>query len=363
MEILTRSLKIFLVSNMILEQLLARFKAITRSESHLPSSSSIGKSRQGRVIQGFSRGTGAIKISLIAGCHADEPVGPLLLSKAVNYLDTLAPEDPMLTEYQWHIIPHANPDGRELNNRWWREKQEQADLLAYLKDRIRELPGDDMEFGFPRYSQDSGARVENRVIYDWWSNFATSFDLHVSLHGMGFSAGPWYLVEEAWKERIGFLKTECLRFVRQKGYRPHDVDRQGEKGFFRLGKGFCTRPDSKYMQQYFLKQGDEQTAALFWPSSMETMRAFGGDCFAIVSEMPLFLLPDVGIAIGPPDQAALAWKERIARWQTLLKTPETIREESQRLGLQAMNITDQMHFQWHFICSALEQIRITKTGC
>jgi hypothetical protein len=151
---------------------------------------------------------------------------------------------------------------------------------------------------------------------------------------------------------------ECLRFVEQNGYRPHDVDRQGEKGFFRLGKGFCTRPDSGYMRQYFLEQGDERTAAFFYPSSMETMRSFGSECLTIVSEMPLFLLPDVGLDIGPPDQAALRWNAHLARWQNMLDQPGTILEESQRLGLKAMPIRDQMRFQWHFICSALEQIQL-----
>ena len=343
---------------MIFSQLLEQFDRLAEASSELRSSSPIGKSREGREIHGFRFGSGAIKISLIAGCHADEPVGPQLLTKLVNRLHELPPDAPLLAEYQWYIVPHANPDGREINNRWWRNDQDRVNLLDYLRDRVRELPGDDVEFGFPRDSKDSGARAENKVIYDWWKSFDTSFHLHASLHGMGFAAGPWYLVEQAWQDKIDFLKTECLRFVHEQGYRPHDIERQGEKGFFRLGQGFCTRPDSQNIRKFFLKQGDEQTAALFYPSSMETMRSFGGDCFTIVSEMPLFLLPDVGINIGPPDNAADIWKERIARWQTLLDEPEKIQKEANQFGLQAMSIHDQMVFQWHFICSALEQIRI-----
>ncbi len=347
---------------MTFEQLLERFGAIVKTPSSLLPAGSIGTSRQGRDIHGFCVGSGAAKISLIGGCHADEPVGPKFLTKLVNYFHAIPPDDPILSDYQWYIIPHVNPDGRERNNTWWRDDQDQADLIAYLTYQVRELPGDDMEFGFPRHPEDPGARVENRTIYTWWTNFATSFDLHASLHSMSFAAGPWYLVEEAWKDTIDFLKAECLRFTGQKGYRPHDIERQGEKGFFRLGKGFCTRPDSRYMRKFFLEQGDEQTASLFFPSSMETMRSFGADCLTIVSEMPLFLLPDVGIDPGPPDNAALTWQKRIARWQTLLDTPEKILEESQRFGLKAMSITDQMHFQWHFICSALEQIRLNTTA-
>lgn len=343
---------------MTFEDLLERFEALITAASHLIPSHPIGTSREGREIHGFCIGSGPIKISLIAGCHADEPVGPHLLTKLVNLLYALAPEDPLLTEYQWYIVPHTNPDGREVNNRWWRSDQKEVDLVNYLRYRVRELPGEDIEFGFPRNAKDSGARRENHAIYKWWKQFNTSFDLHASLHGMGFAAGPWYLVEQAWEDRIDFLKSECLRFVRQHGYRPHDVEREGEKGFFRLGRGFCTRPDSHNMRKFFLAQRDEKTASLFFPSSMETIRSFGGDCLTIVSEMPLFLLPDAGINIGPPDTAAEAWKERIATWQTLLETPEIIREEAQGFDLQGMNIPDQMRFQWHFICSALEQIRI-----
>ncbi len=342
------------------EHLVAQFETILKAPSTLHLGNPIGKSRKGRDIHGFCLGSGEIKVSLIAGCHADEPVGPLLLNKFVNSLHVFQADDPILSKYQWYIIPDANPDGHEKNLRWWNAKSAQVDLCDYLRYRIRELPGDDVEFGFPRHADDSGARVENQVIYNWWRRFGISFDLHASLHGMGFAAGPWYLVESAWKDAIDFLKAECLRFVREKGYRPHDVERLGEKGFFRLAKGFCARPDSNNMRKFFLEQGDKETASLFFPSSMETMRSFGGDCLTIVSEMPLFLLPDVGINIGPPDKAAVVWQERIARWQTMQDRPENIEGEKREFGLQAMKISDQMRFQWHFICSALEQIRIQR---
>ena len=354
--------RLWLRSNMTFERLITQFEAIGKASSQLLYDNPIGKSREGRDIHGFHFGSGTLNISLIAGCHADEPVGPQFLTKLVNTLSTLYANDPLLTDYQWCIVPDANPDGHEKNLRWWKPESDLVDLCDYLRYRVRELPGEDVEFGFPRHAQDPGARVENQVIYRWWKDFGISFDLHASLHGMGFAAGPWYLVESAWKDSIDFLKRECLRFVLEKSYRPHDVERQGEKGFFRLGKGFCTRPDSENMRKYFLEQGDEDTASLFFPSSMETMRSFGGDCLTIVSEMPLFLLPDVGINIGPPDEAALHWKERIARWQTMLNQPEEIEAESRRFSLRAMNISDQMRFQWHFICSALEQIRQTRWG-
>ncbi len=120
---------------------------------------------------------------------------------------------------------------------------------------------------------------------------------------MGFAAGPWFLVEGEWKDRCNVLKERCAARVAELGYALHDVQRNGEKGFFRLGRGFCTRPDSKYMRKHFSQLGDNRTAALFRPSSMETVRALGGDPLTLVSEMPLFITPGVGEELGREGRA------------------------------------------------------------
>ena len=49
----------------------------------------IGFSRNHRPLYAHTYGTGKINISLIGGCHADEPIGPLLLRKLVQFLDKL----------------------------------------------------------------------------------------------------------------------------------------------------------------------------------------------------------------------------------------------------------------------------------
>ncbi len=336
--------------------------AIQRYPETLSIRNVIGQSREGRDIDAFKFGTGNVRISLIGGNHADEPVGPLLLRKLVNYLDHCNENDPILKEFSWYIIPHSNSDGEHINNRWWNAQAKAVDPVSYLQHVVRELPGDDMEFGFPHNDNDPGLRVENKIIYDWWRSFDCSFDLHVSLHGMGCAAGPWYLIEQAWQDRIEELKASCLEFVNDKGYRPHDIERNGEKGFFRLGKGFCTRPDSVNMRKFFIEKNDNETAEKFYPSSMEIMRSLSDDCLTLVSEMPLFLLPDVALELGPPDPAALEWKKKIDNWhETVLsnndkETLENLREEILASGLTPMPILDQMEFQWHFINAGLHQV-------
>ncbi len=184
---------------------------------------------------------------------------------------------------------------------------------------------------------------------------------------MAIGAGPWFLIEPAWRERCGHLMELCSERTRALGYALHDVERRGEKGFFRIARGFCTRPDSRYMRAHFLSLGDAETAARFRPSSMETIRAAGGDPLTLVSEMPLFITPGVGEEIGPPDPAALAWRERLEGWRRRLLeatgTPQEVEAEGREAGLWPMPVDDQMRLQWAMIVAGLEQIeRRTRAG-
>ena len=282
----------------------------------LPPSRKIGRSRDGRPIFAYRIGEGPLRVSLVGGCHADEPVGPRFLERLVRFL-----ADPrgsaLRTTATWCIIPHINPDGAAANAAWQPQGADRYDPAAYLKHRVRELPGDDIEFGFPRDEDDTGARPENRAAWDFWRAHAP-FDLHVSMHGMGVAAGPYFLVERSWWPRFGDAAAALTREVEAAGYTLHDVDRHGEKGFHRLAKGFCSRPDSRAMRRYFLDLGDPDTAARFRPSSMESVRALGGDPLTLVTEMPLFITPGVG------DEVA-----------------------------GAMPVEDQMRFQWAFIQAGL----------
>ena len=339
-----------------------RFQDILSGSDEAGVGEEIGVSREGRPILAFRVGAGTTRVSLLGGCHADEPVGPRLLRRLCRYLSELPENDTLLAEYEWWIVPHINPDGADRNSRWQSKHDDSYDLTQYLLHRVRELPGDDIEFCFPRDPDDHAARPENKAVYEWWRSAEGPFALHMSLHGMGFAAGPWFLIEAEWQDRCTDLKQHCVGRVQELGYTLHDVERNGEKGFFRLGRGFCTRPDSRYMREHFLNLGDSKTASLFRPSSMETIRRFGGDPLTLVAEMPLFLTPGVGDQLGPPDPVALEWKERTESWALRLKVDESeagaVASEARELGLRAMPIRDQLDLQLTFILGGLVQVRL-----
>jgi len=320
----------------------------------------VGESREGRPILAHRFGTGPVKVSLLGGCHADEPVGPRFLRHLSAFLSQQSAQSKLISDFEWWIVPHINPDGERRNAPWSEGGEDAAegyDLTTYLEHVARELPGDDIEFGFPRDDTDSGARPENRAVYAWWQTASGPFDLHVSLHGMAWAAGPWYLIEPAYKDRWDRLITTCRTACKKMKYTLHDMERHGEKGFTRIERGFCTRPDSRAMAKFFKDSGDEETAALFRPSSMETIRSFGGDPLTLVSEMPLFLLSGVGDNIEPTDPIADEWKEQLGHWKTrVLSGDEDVLAEIEASAVRSMRIVDQMNLQWQFIVAGIDLV-------
>ncbi|UCH83786.1 MAG: peptidase [Candidatus Latescibacterota bacterium] len=335
---------------------------VTPATASPPKGVHLGRSRENRPIVGYRFGTGDMKISLIGGCHADEPVGPQFLNRLVSYLSDTPDESEILTNYQWWIVSHINPDGADRNRVWYQHVDKQYDLSAYLTHVVREQPGDDIEFGFPRSSVDHDCRPENRAVYDWWKTCPRPFALHVSLHGMAFAGGPWFLIDPDWVDRCPIVKQRCREAVNQLRYNFHDVQRHGEKGFERIERGFCTRPNSLAMAQYFVDRNDPDTAALFRPSSMETIRSHGGDPLTLVSEIPLFIVPGVGESIEPNDPIADKWRERVLSWKTSLENGEPIEivaGDTADSDASPMPIRDQMRFQWIFVTAGIEQISAT----
>jgi len=324
----------------------------------------IGRSREGRAIRGFRLGDGRLgdgrlAVSCLGGCHADEPVGPEMLERLVAWLSGLADGHPLLERFRWLVIPHVNPDGRERNRSWAEDRVTVPDsggepdagfrLERYVLDEVREPPGDDVEFGFPRSPGDREARPENRAAAAFMASEGP-LALHLSFHGMDFAHGPWVLLEPFWAERTRALRRTLAAHARALGYGLHEVDRRGEKGFWRIERGFSTRPDSRAMRDHFLAAGDPKTAERFRPSSMEHARALGGDPLTAVSEMPLFLLP----AEGPMADPGVPRHERLARIRAALA--EHGDRAAERLGMRPMPLRDQMRLQLALLDESLRAV-------
>lgn len=324
----------------------------------------IGVSREGRAVRAMVLGEGPLRVSLIGGCHADEPVGPWMLRRLAAWLRARGPGDPLVTHVRWVIVPHANPDGEAVNDAWALRNgrlpalKDGFDLPDYLQCVRREAPGEDMEFGFPRGPGDADARPENRAVAGLL-RAQGPFDLHATLHGMGFAGGPWFLIDRAWTDRTAALRGVLAARVEEMGYRLHDVQRHGEKGFTRIARGFATRPDSESMRAFFLERKNPSMAAKFRPSSMEFVRGLGGDALTLVSEMPLFIVPGMGEAIEPADAAAAEFRDELLpalQLEAARDTPEAfenVRAKAQAAGLRAMPLRDQMRLQLAFIQEGL----------
>lgn len=320
----------------------------------------LGLSREGRELFGYRVGSGPRKVALIAGCHADEPVGPAMLDRLAAWLLALPEAAPLLQAFTFSLVPHVNPDGEARNAAWtttagpvdaWAKPGPAFDPLAYARNVVRELPGDDVEFGFPRGPDDQGgARPENVAVAEFLREEG-EHTLHASFHGMAFAAGPFFLIERSWAERSADLRASLLEAVEAAGYTAHDIDRGGEKGFFRVGRGFNSRPDSRAMAAHFTALGDLEMAARFRPSSMELVRGLGGDPLTLVSEMPLFLIPAELYRDEPLRPAA------VHALLALAGDAVAFRQAADDLPLRAMPIADQLRFQLLYLDAALRLVQ------
>ena len=307
----------------------------------------LGTSEEGRPLLGVTLGTGSRTVSLIAGAHADEPVGPETLRTFVlTGLQRREQLATLFTTFRFVLVPHINPDGEARNQPWiaqWPRYE------AFLQHVVREQPGRDLEFGFP------AMRPENRHVAAFLRAYAP-YSLHMSLHGMAHSDGGMLLIERHWAGHTQALRDAFVARLRAEALTPHDHNRKGEKGFFYIEPGFTTTPEGAAMQAHFRALGDEATAGLFHQSSMEYVRSLGGDPLCLVTEMPLFHLPpDPDAPPGVPT-AYLRFREKKPALLHALHHGASLAPERAALGLRPLALDTAMRLQLDALALGLADV-------
>lgn len=316
----------------------------------------IGSSRAGAKMFGVKAGrASAAAVSIVAGAHSDEPVGPMTAMALVEWFAEGSQDArKLLEEVHFFICPQINPDGAQRNSVWF---DDPLDPVRYLENVFREQPGDDVEFGYPSSTQ-KALRPENEAIANFLRAGAP-FLFHTSLHGMAFSEGAHFLINREWGARTGTLQLALLGLAREAGLsNVHDIDRHGEKGFFRIARGIGSTPVSTAMKAHFLAQDQPRTAELFHPSSMEYVTGLGGDPLCIVTELPLFVINNAPpLPDPPPDETpytSLRHELTNLRQTQSQAEGEPIRDLVSKYDLRPFSLANQIWLQGQTIFHALE---------
>lgn len=241
----------------------------------------LGLSQEGREIIAVSFGIGPKNISVISGSHSDEPVGSETL---LNILRSISQNEAafskLLSTFTFHVIPHVNLDGEVKNLKWM---ENWPNIESFLTGVYRELPGNDIEFGYP------DLREENKIIANFLASIG-KIDLHISLHGMAFAEGAMLLIKENWISRTELIRAQFIRLLKDEKFPIHDHNRHGEKGFTYIAPGFATTPNSIAMKEHFCLHNDFEMVSKFQMSSMEFVDTLKSKPLCLVTEIPLFLL-------------------------------------------------------------------------
>ncbi len=277
------------LTDTLLAQRLEELAVLAADHHHSFAVETIGISRGGRDLHAITLGTGPRPVGITAGAHADEPTGPMAAMALVRFLLTAPEAVSLLEQHTFRICPQVNPDGAAANAAWFHLP---LDPLLYFRHVVRELPGDDVEFGYPapgHIHDEPNVRPANRAVAAFLAR-ANHYSFHASLHSMATAEGAWFLIGREFISTTEPLRRTLAAHAGRLGFPLHDTERQGEKGFTRIAPGFCTTPRSDAMREHFLAQDDPHTAGLFKLNSMEFVQRLGGNPLVMVSEMPLFLI-------------------------------------------------------------------------
>ncbi len=309
---------------------------------------SLGESREGRPVQAIQIGEGACNVSILAGCHADEPIGPLTARQLPHILREHFPE--LLQSYRFHIIPQINPDGAHANAPWFSQPLQ---FELYAEKVQREQPGDDIEYGF---EQSDEARPECLAALAFLRENGP-YCAHFSLHNMPATEGAWFLIDAAHQNETALLRERLRTYADTMQIALHDIDRKGEKGFTRIEAGFCSTPTATAMRDYFIQRNKPETAACFRASSMEFIQSLGGNPLCIVPELPLFLLTRPSSTLEDPVLPKFQQALKQARGSE--EPTPAIQKLIQEYGLIPLPLNLQVHMQLAVILLSLEFLNDT----
>lgn len=345
------------------EEVIGELEAACAANPDIATFEVIGESEEGRPIPGVTLGFGPTHVSLVAGAHADEPVGPETLRTLV--LEGLAARgwgaeggglEALWGRVTLRIIPHVNPDG-EARNRPWIERWDPTDpaemLGHFLRGRRRELPGRDIEFGYPDLRPENVAAT--RFLFA-----RLPVALHASLHGMAFSEGALLLVEKRWlgTDRDALLRDRFAEAAEGGGLRLHDHDRKGDKGFRYGGPGFWSTPEGAAMQHHFLALSDPETASRFRRSSMEEAirHADGASPLCVVPELPLFVLTAPHDEVPGVPATLLAFRETLPELVERAAEGDDMSDAVDRFGIRVLDLDTQVGIHLRLLELALATV-------
>ncbi len=339
----------------------AAIRTACAANPDIASCETIGTSEAGRDILGVTLGYGPTAVSLVAGAHADEPVGPealrALVVEALAHRDWGAPGGGLAGLFEratLRIVPHVNPDAEAVNRPWidaFDADDPAATLGAFLRGRRREPPGRDVEFGYPAMRPENAAA--SAFLFE-----PSPVALHASLHGMASSEGALVLVERRWVETAAGrrLAGAFLDAAARVGLPPHDHDRGGDKGFSYYGPGVWTTPEGAAMRAHFAAAGDAETASRFHGSSMEAAVARGGRPLCVVPELPLFRVTAGGASRPGVAARSAAFADTLPAMTEDALAGADLTPWVERFGVVVPPVADAVRLHWTLLDLALDAV-------
>lgn len=241
-----------------------------------------GKSELGKTLIAFEIGRGEKVIGLTAGAHADEPIGVLTLSFFIKRILQNDDFETLLDEYTFICHPLVDPDGYELNSKWFTNPLEYKKY--FLHNFRNNNPARDCEHGIP-FQEGQSARSEMIFVKENLDRYKNRFQYYVTLHSSHVLPGACFVFDQDNKDTK--LRDAITELCKEYKLPMMDYKVQGEDTMTYLGPGFIGAPNVSMMLEKYKNQ--PEILKQIKMTTYEYAQSVCGAKTAFISELPIWL--------------------------------------------------------------------------
>ena len=237
-----------------------------------------GNGNSGIPIHHVRFNTGSIKVLVVAGPHADEPIGSATVYSLLKLLNSNF-HDLVSQDIEWNIVPCIDPDGAILNEGW---SQKPFSFENFVRHSFKQNPADQAEFSFPlNYKklafnkQTPESKTLKNIIEE------TQPDYYFSLHN-SIAGGAYFLINKDVDSKY-YPEIHKLAETYKIPLKKKVIQDQYGKG---INTSINSYPKVKDIYDHLSKSLDDPSKHLNWGnSSKDYLESIKKDAITFVAEL------------------------------------------------------------------------------
>ncbi len=276
----------------------------------------LGKSNQGKKILGAKIGIGKQSALVFGFPHPNEPIGSLTCLELIKQIKN---SKVLQNRFTWYIIPCPDPDGSQLNGKWFKGKRTiNKYLYNFYRPQINKqidwtFPVKYKKYSFNKYHQ--GTRLLANLIKK------TKPDLVCPLHSTDIG-GAYFLLSEKIQNKKYY--KDVFSLCNHLSI-PLDLGEAEEELMIPIVKPVYKNYGLNYLYDYYTKEKVDPLKAInHGTDSINYAQKINPKCFGLIPEVPLFIDPRINNTKKVKVTRRTILKTKYKDWKSVIGYIDTI---------------------------------------